>query len=70
MITDAYLFITLIAIIAIHYWKLREHCSKGKHKLRDNAFGITWCVICGLHSTKPSNIPLKPEEQIITTDLK
>lgn len=53
-----------------HYFKLLEHCSKGKHKFRDNTFGMTWCVICGLHSTKPSNIPLKPEEQIITTDLK
>jgi hypothetical protein len=53
-----------------HYWKLREHCSKGKHKFRDNDFGMTWCVICGQHSTSPSNIPLQPEEQIITTDLK
>ena len=53
-----------------HYWKLREHCSKGKHKFRDNTFGMTWCFICGQHSISPSNIPLKPYEQIITTNLK
>lgn len=53
-----------------HYWKLREQCSKGKHKLRDNKFGVTWCVVCGLHSTKPSNISLQPEECIIISDLK
>jgi hypothetical protein len=53
-----------------HYWKLREQCSKGKHKFRDNNFGVTWCVVCGQHSTSPSNIPLKPEECIIISDLK
>ena len=52
-----------------HYWKLRQQCSNGKHKFRDNKLGITWCVVCGQHSTSPSNIPLTPEEQIITTDL-
>ena len=39
--------------------KLREtNCAKGKHRLRDNDFGITWCVDCGILSTKPSNKPL------------
>lgn len=22
-------------------------CDKGRHKFRENPFGITWCVICG-----------------------
>ena len=26
-------------------------CQKGKHKLRENEFGIVWCVRCGLLST-------------------
>lgn len=26
-------------------------CKKGKHKLRENKFGVTWCVRCGLLST-------------------
>jgi hypothetical protein len=52
-----------------HYWKLRELCSKGKHKLRDNAFGMTWCVVCGQHSTKSCGVPLKEEDKIITNKL-
>lgn len=28
--------------------KLKKcHCDKGKHRFRENLFGITWCVICG-----------------------
>ena len=53
-----------------HYWKLREQCSNGKHKFRDNHFGTTWCIVCGQNSTSPRNIPLQPEEQIITNKLK
>jgi hypothetical protein len=26
-------------------------CQKGKHKLRENQFGIVWCTRCGLLST-------------------
>lgn len=26
-------------------------CQKGKHKLRENKFGIVWCTRCGLLST-------------------
>lgn len=26
-------------------------CKKGKHKFRENKFGVTWCVRCGLLST-------------------
>lgn len=28
--------------------KLQErNCEKGKHRLRTNQYGVTWCVICG-----------------------
>lgn len=47
------------------YWKRRDNCSKGKHKLKDNDFGITWCVICGYLSSKPSGVPLEEEHKSI-----
>ena len=53
-----------------HRFKLLKHCANGKHQFRDNAFGFTWCFICGQHSTKSSNTPLLKEEKIITTNLK
>lgn len=54
------------------FWKRKANCQKGKHKLKDNKFGVTWCVICGLLSNKPApegafkgaNI-LKEEDKII-----
>ena len=52
------------------YWKWRDNCEKGKHKLRDNNFGITWCIVCGLLSNKPSNIPFQKHEQITINRLK
>lgn len=33
-------------------------CIIGKHRRRDNSFGITWCTECGRLFTKPSNIKL------------
>lgn len=26
----------------------RQRCVSGKHKFRENKFGVTWCVNCGL----------------------
>lgn len=37
--------------------KLKQNCDRGKHRLRDNKFGVTWCIDCGLLSTKPSGKP-------------
>ena len=35
------------------YVKLLErYCDKGKHHLRVNRYGVTWCTYCGLLSTK------------------
>jgi len=42
-----------------------ETCKPDKHKLRDNTFGITWCIKCGYLFNKPSGIKLKPEEILI-----
>lgn len=56
------------------YWERRKNCSGGKHKLRDNTFGITWCVTCEYLSNKPAPITigiwknnnlLQPEDQLI-----
>lgn len=31
-----------------NYIKLKKaHCDKGRHRFRENPFGITWCIICG-----------------------
>lgn len=30
-----------------HNKMLERNCSRGKHRLRTNKYGITWCVICG-----------------------
>ena len=38
--------------------------DKKNCKVRENSFGVCWCVRCGkLHSDAPAK--LKPEEQII-----
>lgn len=29
---------------------LDRNCNRGKHRLRTNKYGVTWCVICGLLS--------------------
>ena len=52
------------------YWKMRDRCSKGEHKFRDNDFGITWCIVCGRLATKPCGKPLLIGEQIIMNNLK
>lgn len=43
--------------------KLKKcHCDKGRHKFRENSFGITWCVICGQLSINNKGIILPLEE--------
>jgi len=43
------------------------HCDKGKHRFRENPFGITWCVICGQLSVnnKGKIEPLQEDEKLI-----
>ena len=52
-----------------HFNKLKTNCQSGKHKFRDNNFGVTWCVVCGQLSLKPCGKELKTEDKIITTNL-
>lgn len=52
-----------------HFRKLKEKCSQGKHKFRDNNLGVTWCVVCGQISLKPRGISLEEDDKIITTNL-
>ncbi len=39
-------------------------CQKGKHKLRINKMGVTWCVRCGLLSNTPNAELLREEDKI------
>ena len=47
-------------------------CEKdaNRHKKRDNAFGVTWCIVCGRLFTKPSNVPLNGDWQIKFREFK
>lgn len=47
------------------YIKNLSLCKKGKHKLRENKFGVTWCVRCGLLSTTIGTAQLLKEEDKI-----
>jgi hypothetical protein len=41
-------------------------CSKGKHKLRENNFGVLFCVRCGLLSTSVGNVEkLTADDKVI-----
>lgn len=35
-----------------HQRMLENLCNKGKHKIKTNSFGVSFCVICGLLSNK------------------
>lgn len=53
-------------ILNKNYDKHLSLCKKGKHKLRENYFGVTWCVRCGLLSTSiGTSQPLTEEDKII-----
>ncbi len=46
--------------------KIQANCKKGKHKLRENNFGVCWCVKCGLLSTSVGTAQkLEEEDKII-----
>lgn len=49
-----------------HCGKLQELCKKGKHKLRENEFGVVWCVHCGLLSNSVGGVQkIKEDDKII-----
>lgn len=41
-----------------------KRCAQGKHKIRENKYGVSWCVNCGLLSNKPAE-PLKEEDKLL-----
>lgn len=41
-----------------------KECGPNRHKLRDNAFDVTWCVKCGRLFTKPCGKPLQESDKI------
>ena len=43
------------------------HCNKGKHRFRENKFGIVWCVICGQLSINNYGLvePLSEDDKLI-----
>lgn len=48
-----------------NYIKSLSLCQKGKHKLRVNKMGVTWCVRCGLLSNTPNAENLQEDDKII-----
>ena len=38
--------------------------------VRDNAFGVTWCLKCGRLFKKPSGKPLTEADKRIATDIR
>ena len=47
-----------------HSKMVLNYCIKGKHKIRENHFGISFCTICGLISNKP-NQSIGPNDQLL-----
>jgi hypothetical protein len=41
-----------------------KNCQSGKHKLRTNKFGVTWCVYCGNLSNADSE-PLEEDDKVL-----
>lgn len=39
-----------------------NNCAKGKHKLYENRFGITWCTICG--ALAKGGVPSDPDTHL------
>lgn len=47
-----------------HYNKMLV-CKKGKHKFRENKFGVVFCVKCGLLSTAVGSFkPLDEDDKL------
>lgn len=40
-----------------------KKCNSGKHKLRTNYFGVTWCVYCGVLSNADAE-PLTDDDKV------
>lgn len=47
------------------WFKSLNLCAKGKHKLRTNHYGVTWCVRCGLLSNTQNAPDLDQDEVLV-----
>ena len=52
----------------VQYNKMINLCQKGKHKLRENSFGVVWCVRCGLLSTSVGNSQVLVDEDKVLVE--
>ncbi len=43
----------------------KRNCGKGKHRIRENKFGVCWCILCGLLSNTVNASPLGDGESIV-----
>lgn len=50
------------------YQNLLKKCQCGKHKLRENQFGVVFCVHCGILSTSVGNIEKLTENDKIIVE--
>jgi uncharacterized Zn finger protein (UPF0148 family) len=50
----------------IYLKMLHNNCDKSKHRFATNKRGVTFCVICGLLSNKPTDNKVEPLEITIS----
>ena len=47
-----------------HQLLMGRNCNKGKHRFRENNFGICWCVLCGMLGTTNTAPKLEENDKI------
>lgn len=52
------------------WFKSMNLCAKGKHKLRTNYYGVTWCTRCGLLSNTQNAQSLEEEDKLLITNIE
>lgn len=51
------------------YIKAIRLCSYGHHKIRQNKYGVCWCVRCGYLFRNLSYTPLTDEDKVIVNGI-
>ena len=51
------------------YKSIIRLCSLGHHKIRQNKYGISWCVRCGYLFRNLSYTPLTDEDKVIVNGM-
>lgn len=52
------------------WFKSLNLCAKGKHKLRTNYYGVTWCTRCGLLSNTQNAQELNKDEVLVIDNIE